>query len=116
MARLALLVLRAKDPTTLADFYAGLGFEFKKEQHGKGAVHYACLIGDCVLEIYPEATPDQSTRGIRIGLQVPSISLATEALPSALIKSQYRNTHGSFCILEDPEGHTIELSEPGRAQ
>ena len=37
--QLNLLVLRARDPHALADFYGSLGLAFQLEKHGSGPVH-----------------------------------------------------------------------------
>lgn len=46
-------VIRTDQPDRLMSFFAGLGLSFKAEKHGKGPEHWACQVGDFVLEIYP---------------------------------------------------------------
>ena len=48
------LVLRAKDLEQMRVFLEGMGLKFLQEQHGTGPIHYACQVGQQVLELYPE--------------------------------------------------------------
>ena len=50
---LSLLVLRTEDLERSVRFYRTLGLRFAEEQHGNGPVHYACELGETVLELYP---------------------------------------------------------------
>ena len=48
------VILKTFMPTSLVVFFKEMGLpEFKQEQHGNGPGHYACQVGDKVLEIYP---------------------------------------------------------------
>lgn len=52
-------VIHTDDVDRLRTFLEGFGLSFVREQHDlksakKGAVHYACQVGERVLEIYPE--------------------------------------------------------------
>jgi hypothetical protein len=77
---------------------------FQTEQHGEGPVHYATRIGGTVLELYP--IKEHSSRGARLGFSCanPEESvMAALAVGGRLIRS-------SPIVIEDPDGHAIELS------
>jgi predicted enzyme related to lactoylglutathione lyase len=113
MTALNLLVLRARDPERLARFYEAFGLTFYAERHAKGPVHQTCNVDGAVLEIYPLREGDSPTTGTRLGFCVPSLAEALDAcnrdarLLSAPTKSQW----GYRAVLEDPEGHKIELTQ-----
>ena len=48
-----LIVLSAKDPNALAEFYSRLGLEFRSERSGAGPEHFRCVTKDLVFEIHP---------------------------------------------------------------
>lgn len=48
-------VIRSAKPDLLMVFFHRLGLQFKREKHGDGPEHWACQVGDAVLEIYPRA-------------------------------------------------------------
>jgi len=81
---LSLLVLKTSrlDPTLA--FYRSLGFVFKQEQHGTGAIHYSCMMNELVLEIYPGTegvAPDRKSGGATmLGFAVTSIDSALAEL------------------------------------
>lgn len=73
-----LIVIYAERLDECRDFYAGLGLDLVREQHGSGPTHYAVeLAGGLVLEIYP-GTAERSTGRLRLGLTVPATSGLTE--------------------------------------
>ena len=53
MARLNLVVLRARDAERHVSFYSGLGLDFVRHRHGSGPEHFACEDQGSVFEIYP---------------------------------------------------------------
>ena len=68
-----LLVLRCRDMEHTRRFYELLGFEFTREAHGTGPVHYASQSAGFVLELYPiqgEQLPDQ----VRLGFAIPLLA------------------------------------------
>src|SRR5262245_26410264 len=72
---LTLLVLKTRQVEQLRVFYQTLGVDLVEEQHGKGPVHFAGLVGDVVIEVYPlpdDGTPvDTSTR---LGFAVKNVA------------------------------------------
>ncbi|WFU31478.1 VOC family protein [Bradyrhizobium brasilense] len=108
-----LVVLRSEDPANLAAFYEGLGMHFETERHGNGCEHLASTGSGAVFEIYPRRGDEPASRGVRLGFCVQSISEILERLgPSARLLSDRKDpVGGRRCILRDPEGHKIELSQ-----
>ena len=111
MSALNLLVLRAKNPDELAEFYSGLGLCFVREQHDKGPVHHSSNIGGAIFEIYPCQNPTDQTTGTRIGFQVPSIENSIRACSAQVISKPKMTQWGLRAVIQDPEGHKIELVE-----
>jgi lactoylglutathione lyase len=115
---LNLLVIRAKDPSRLVKFYQALGMRFSKERHGNGPEHYACKIDNAVFEIYPSVSELDHTRGTRLGLVVDSIPEVFSAMEKSCIPVNSKIVNSKDrrkAILEDPEGHKVELLEKGPA-
>jgi catechol 2,3-dioxygenase-like lactoylglutathione lyase family enzyme len=105
---LSLVVLRCTDVSVSRRFYEALGLSFQAEQHGAGPVHYSTRIGSTVLELYP--VKRESSRGVRLGL---SCTNPEEAAKAALVVGG-RLIGSSPVVIEDPDGHAIELSRsPG---
>jgi hypothetical protein len=74
-ARITLLVIYTEQLESCREFYAGLGLDLVREQHGAGPVHYAAeLSGGLVLELYP-GRPDRTTGRLRLGLVVAASPL-----------------------------------------
>jgi len=48
-----MFVIRTDDIGKLKTFLENFGLSFQQEQHGKGPVHFSCVVQDKVLEIYP---------------------------------------------------------------
>jgi len=48
-------VIRSSKPDFLMAFFTRFGLVFKREQHNNGPEHWACQVGEAVLEIYPRA-------------------------------------------------------------
>lgn len=108
---LNLLVLRARDIAALVRFYAALGIEFNKEQHGSGPEHYSGKAGAVLLEIYPIGS-GAATTAIRLGFTVSSISTSIAAAVAAggtIVSPPQDSSWGSRAVLMDPEGHKVEL-------
>jgi len=104
-----LLVLRARDLETTADFYRALGFEFSSEQHERGSVHLACERDGFVLEIYPlKPKQEEVTDSIMLGLRVESLEAALESLG---VSVEIKMGEARFCTLRDPDGRTVRLEE-----
>lgn len=106
---LNLLVLRCADIDASGRFYEALGFSFVREQHGSGPEHLAGQLGDFVLELYP-ATEERVTHGLRIGFYVLTLEAVLQRLESVGGRVRTRTGRGA-AIVEDLDGHVLELSE-----
>src|ERR1043165_7871623 len=85
---LNLVVLRSPDVARAAAFYTRLGLQFSQHRHGNGPEHFAAELPTGVFELYPLSPDGPSTRGTRIGFQVPSLDAALAALsdyPDAIV-------------------------------
>jgi lactoylglutathione lyase len=112
---LNLLVLRAADMAALVQFYAALGIEFNKEQHGSGPEHYSGKAGGALLEIYPIGS-GAATTAARLGFTVSSISTSITAAVAAggtIVSPPQDSSWGCRAVLTDPEGHKVELLQKG---
>lgn len=113
MTSLSLLVLRAADPERLARFYSAFGLAFRTEKHGEGPLHWSCDLGGSVLEIYPASSRVPSTAGARLGFRVRSVDEALQACGACgrVLSPPANGSWGYRAVVEDPEGHTVELTE-----
>lgn len=110
--KLNLLVLRAQDPHRLAQFYGHLGLDFQREQHGNGPEHMACSMAQSTIEIYP--SQGATTTGTRIGFSVSDVEEAVHLALGAngtMRTAPRRGQWGMRAVIEDPEGHIVELTE-----
>jgi catechol 2,3-dioxygenase-like lactoylglutathione lyase family enzyme len=104
--QLNLLVLRCKNIETSKNFYEKLGLKFIKEQHGKGAVHYATYVGQVVLELYPLKKGfeiEQSRLGFTVDVNV------LENMKDDVV-SEYEFDGQRVFVVEDADGRKVELS------
>lgn len=97
-----LLVLRCNDIHKTKHFYEQLGLTFKKEQHGKGPVHFSSLSLGFVLELYP-SSPTTPTDQTRLGFSFQS----TQALPDFIVESFSEGE--TVIILHDPDQRKVEI-------
>lgn len=112
MIALNLVVLRAREPERLARFYGNLGLRFEEEQHGAGPRHHACDLGGAVLEIYPLEDDADATTGTRIGFTVDHVDAVVRQVGTGAVLTPPRVTKwGKRAVLQDPEGHRVELVE-----
>lgn len=110
---LSLLVLRATDPALTRRFYEALGLTFATEQHGAGPVHYASVLGETVLEIYPRrAGAERDHRDeTRLGLRVADLDAAFAAAVVGGATVHGRPSPASpRAVLGDPDGRLVELT------
>ena len=108
-----LVVLYSTDLERAARFYALLGLEFVKEQHGSGPEHLACVLGSVVLELYPAAGKLVEPL-TRIGFSVSSVARTVEAVRSSggeVITPPKETRWGLRAVVADPDGHRVELVE-----
>jgi lactoylglutathione lyase len=103
------VVLRCADLERSRAFYEALGLVLVPEQHGAGAPHYSCTLGPTVLEIYPARGKPSS--GVRLGLRVPDVEGALEALRSMEADIVRTDTEGTTpsAVLRDPDGNEVVL-------
>jgi catechol 2,3-dioxygenase-like lactoylglutathione lyase family enzyme len=96
---LTLLVLRVTDLERSRAFYAALGLAPVAEQHGRGPAHYSCTLGALVLELYP-ARPGEAVGGLRLGLRVPTETVAALAAGGWIVEGH---------VVRDPDSNVIAL-------
>ncbi len=114
MARLNLIVLRARDATRLASFYSELGLNFVRHRHGAGPEHFASEDGGGVFEIYPANADAEPTRELRLGFEVTNVRQTATRLVEAgaeIISPPKVSQWGLRTVLKDLEGHKVELTE-----
>jgi catechol 2,3-dioxygenase-like lactoylglutathione lyase family enzyme len=114
VSAITLIVLRCADVERAREFYEALGLTLVAEQHGAGSRHYSATIGRTVLELYPRRGSE--TRGMRLGLSVSDLAAAVGALERVggrVVRTGATQTPSA--IVEDPDGHTIELTQATQA-
>lgn len=114
MARLNLVVLRARDAQRLAAFYSNLGLNFVRHRHGAGPEHFASEDGGGVFEIYPARADAEPTRELRLGFEVADVQLAVARLAGTgaeIISAPAASPWGLRAVIKDIEGHKVELTE-----
>jgi predicted enzyme related to lactoylglutathione lyase len=114
MARLNLVVLRARNAPRLASFYSNLGLNFVRHRHGTGSEHFACDDGGGVFEIYPVPADAEPTRELRLGFEVADVRLAVSRLietGAEIISEPTVSPWGLRAVVKDIEGHKVELTE-----
>jgi lactoylglutathione lyase len=115
MSALNLLVLKARDPERLVSFYGKLGLSFVREQHGNGPVHHSSSdAGGATFEICPRQHNDDATTGTRIGFRVESVELTLAACSAPILREPSLTPWGKRAVIQDPEGHKVELVETTR--
>jgi catechol 2,3-dioxygenase-like lactoylglutathione lyase family enzyme len=110
VSAITLIVLRCADVERTHEFYEALGLALVAEQHGAGPRHYSTTIGRTVLELYPRRGSE--TRGVRLGLSVSDLATvvrAVERVGGRVVRTEA--TQPPSAIVEDPDGHTIELTQ-----
>lgn len=119
---LSFLVIRTINIENTLSFYSALGMEFIEEQHGlSNLVHYACDLGNIVLEIYPcQATLANSENKQKMGAEsmlgfnVTSLEKTLYNLEKLGIKSKIsskvKNSQRRASVT-DPDGRIIHLTE-----
>lgn len=108
---LSLLVLRCADIQRSQAFYEALGLRFTREQHGQGPVHYSALLGETVIELYPDT--ERTTADLRLGFSSdlhPSCVSKALQIGGQLLKPNSVDTISAYALIQDPDGHRLELS------
>lgn len=109
-----LIVIRVSDIEHSLQFYERLGLEFTKHRHGSGPEHYACESGQVVFEIYPKTSDTQNTSAVRIGFKVTDLNRLIADLQNegvSIISPPKDSPWGRRAIIDDPDGHRVELVE-----
>ncbi|MBL8795067.1 MAG: VOC family protein [Planctomycetia bacterium] len=112
---LNLVVLCSPDIERSRAFYEALGLRFQLERHGSGPEHYACELGKTVLEIYPRTLGQAVAPCTRFGFSVASIEEVVVRLARMNIypvAEPRASLWGRRAVLQDPDGHRVELLEP----
>ena len=114
--KLNLIVLRSADMESLAQFYSAL-FDntLNKHRHGKGPEHFGTELEDLVFEIYAQRNKNDDTTSMRFGYLVDSIENTLERINGfafTVISDPKDSSWGKRMVLDDPDGHRIELTEP----
>ena len=86
------------------------GSSFAVEQHQTGALHYSCMLGETVLEIYPghaaQAPEANSGGATMIGLCVNDVDAASAAATAGgakLRRAPSGDAAARRAVLEDPD-------------
>jgi len=112
--RLNLVVIRSRDIERSAQFYTSLGLYLEKHRHGSGPEHYVSEEEGSVFEIYPRQDEADSTTGARIGFQMAAVDTIVQRLEEAgakIISAPKSSLWGRRAVVEDPDGHRVELTE-----
>ncbi len=109
--KLNLLVLRTPRLEDLKSFYSALGARFESERHGNGPDHYAAMLGDLVLELYPALDGTAPDSGLRLGVNVDDIGETLRLLGQTATPRQTQ--WGLRALVRDPDGRTVELLQSG---
>ena len=114
-ALLKLLVLKTNQLEPLCKFYSSLGVEFAVEKHGAGPEHYAGMVGDTVLEIYPlSAGAMTDVTAPRLGFAVTNVARVIaelEALGAKIVSMPRETKWGLHAVVNDPDGRPVEIYE-----
>lgn len=102
-----LLVLWCKELETSKQFYELLGFNFVKERHSDGPMHYSSQDAGFVFELYPLAK-NEALDNSRIGFSLKGIQ---QVLSQVTTASQHEFNGRQIYIVQDPDGRKVELSE-----
>lgn len=101
-----LLVLRCKELEMSKQFYELLGFDFVKEKHGNGPMHYSSQVAGFVLELYP-LSGNETVGNSRIGFSLKDIQ---QVLSQVVTAGQYEFNGRKVYVVRDPDGRKVELS------
>lgn len=102
-----LLVLRCIDIERSRAFYELVGVTFVREQHRTGPEHFAAVLGDVTIELYPASSTRPPEAGLRIGLKVEDVDVVVKSIAAA--GHQRREVGGSSFL--DPDGRIVVLSD-----
>lgn len=109
---LNLVVIRSVNLELAEIFYKKLGLNFTRHSHGKGPEHLACKMDGFVFEVYPRQSEIDSTLGTRIGFRLNELDQLVKILResnSKIIVAPKDSPWGRRAVVEDPDGHKVEL-------
>jgi predicted lactoylglutathione lyase len=113
--KLKLLVIRSKDIAASIQFYEKIGLEFDYHRHGNGPLHYSCLLGETVFELYPLLKQQkEADRSTRLGFEVEQLDRLIEELREMkipIIQEPKESEFGYFALVKDLDGRKVELSQ-----
>lgn len=110
-----LLVIRSPDIHRAARFYREMGLLFTTERHGKGPEHYVSIVDGFVFEVYPLSPDQPPTTSVRLGFNVDSVDGIVGMLAkigAKIVKPPFDATDGRRAVVEDFDGHRVELFTP----
>lgn len=117
--KLNLIVLRSKDMESLAGFYSALfEKELTKHSHGRGPEHFGTELDGLIFEVYSKRNEDDDTTPTRFGYLVDDIEATRDRInqyPIKVVSAPKESPWGKRMVLDDPEGHRIELTESNRS-
>ena len=118
---LNLLVRRVKDLELALGFHEALGISFESHQHGRGSKHLAggTVGNSALLELYPLREGQSPTTSVRIAFRVDAIDPCLDALLGAggkVIEAPHDGEWGRRAVVQDPDGHKIELVTPDHGE
>lgn len=112
---LSLVVIRSRDIDRSAQFYSAIGLQLEKHRHGSGPYHFVYEQAGMVFEIYPAQNDTGSTASVRLGFQVAAVDSIVQMLVRegvTVLSSPKTSPWGRRAVVEDPDGHSVELIEP----
>jgi catechol 2,3-dioxygenase-like lactoylglutathione lyase family enzyme len=117
MCSIKLMVIRISDLERSRAWYESLGLDLQSEQHGNGPLHYACVLGGTVFELYPASEKNPVSLGVRLGFSVRRIRerLATSPLAESVVQQPAIIEGRLRAVLVDPDGIKVEVAEECQA-
>jgi lactoylglutathione lyase len=112
---LNLIVIRSSDIERAVALYSQLGIAFTRQRHGNGPEHYSSQIGEIVFEIYPFTSNAGASTGARLGFVVTALDqviMNLSRMGVKIVTHPKKSELGLKAIIEDFDGHKIEISEP----
>lgn len=112
--KLNLVVIRVDDLEASRRFYSAIGLRLAEERHGSGPPHYSADLDGVVVEFYPRSANLDRTSPTRLGFSVQDVDEVVAACQNAggrVITPAKDSPWGRRAVVEDPDGHKIELVE-----
>ncbi len=107
-----LIVIRTAEPEKLAEFYSWLGLAFEYHKHGNSPYHYAAMVGNTTLEIYPLTKRQaEADKHLRLGFAIDEFESVLELLNSKglSINEPVSTEFGYMTVVSDLDGRKVEL-------